>query len=150
MPSLTCESCGRPFYQHTGRPAKRCKDCRSSRYGPEHRRLVEQTRDAAYGNPCARCGKTMHPGESIDLDHADDGSGYLGWAHASCNRRQGAINGNRARAAAYRRTKGLPDPPQRDAGQPSSAVLCSQVENVCPPVVGSLHLIPGWDGEEGR
>ncbi|MFE6845059.1 hypothetical protein [Streptomyces sp. NPDC057686] len=51
----------------------------------------------------------MDRGELLDLDHADDG-GYLGWAHASCNRSAGAARGNRLRAAAYRAAKGLPEP----------------------------------------
>jgi hypothetical protein len=81
------------------------------RYGAAHRRLVRATKAGAFGTPCARCGKLMLPGQAIDLDHTDDGTGYIGWSHARCNRRAAAVRGNRARAAAYRRAKGLPDPP---------------------------------------
>ncbi|WP_139238407.1 hypothetical protein [Streptomyces aidingensis] len=46
-------------------------------------------------------------GDQLDLDHDDDGDGYLGWAHASCNRSAGATKGNRARAAAYQAARWL-------------------------------------------
>jgi hypothetical protein len=35
---------------------------------------------------CTRCGLPIRPDEEFDLDHADDGNGYLGVAHVSCNR----------------------------------------------------------------
>jgi len=54
----------------------------------------------------------------MDLDHRDDGAGYAGMAHASCNRKAGAIKGNRARAVAYRREKGLE--PKTTAPKPST------------------------------
>lgn len=40
----------------------------------------------AYGRPCARCGKPMTRDQAIDLDHNDDGIGYIGFSHAVCNR----------------------------------------------------------------
>jgi hypothetical protein len=36
-------------------------------------------------------------GQPVDLDHRDDGNGYAGWSHAHCNRRAGAVRGNRMR-----------------------------------------------------
>jgi hypothetical protein len=40
----------------------------------------------------------MLPGQRLDLDHDDAHPGtYLGFSHASCNRRAGAIAGNQAR-----------------------------------------------------
>jgi hypothetical protein len=62
------------------------------RYGAYHRgerarwaRVVEQG-----GCVCVRCGVSIHPAESWDLDHNDSGDGYRGPAHASCNRSAGA------------------------------------------------------------
>ena len=39
--------------------------------------------------PCARCGDLIGAGESWELDHRDDGRGYLGPSHRRCNRRAG-------------------------------------------------------------
>jgi hypothetical protein len=39
---------------------------------------------------CARCGEAIEPGSEWALDHRDDGRGYLGPSHASCNARAGA------------------------------------------------------------
>jgi hypothetical protein len=107
-----CQSCGESFYQYRGRPAKRCKPCRGGdRYGPAHRAFRAGTVDQAVGKPCAPCQLSMLEGQPVQLDHADDGSGcYIGYSHRSCNARAGAINGNRARAAAYRAARGLPGP----------------------------------------
>lgn len=35
--------------------------------------------------------------QALDLDHDDDRRRYRGMAHASCNRRAGAIKGNKER-----------------------------------------------------
>jgi hypothetical protein len=51
------------------------------------------------GRPCCRCGRPILPGEAVDLDHNDDGVGYLGWSHSHCNRSAGAVKGNRLRGA---------------------------------------------------
>jgi hypothetical protein len=67
-------------------------------------------------------------GDQLDLDHEDDGDGYLGWAHASCNRSAGASKSNSLRAAAYRMAMGIPGsvegrrqtPIRRPAGLDSS------------------------------
>jgi hypothetical protein len=54
----------------------------------------------AMGNvECARCGELIEPGSDWDLDHRDDGKGWLGPSHRSCNRRGGwekmvGANGN--------------------------------------------------------
>ena len=106
-----CRSCGESFYQYRGRPAQRCKPCRDGdRYGPAHRAFRAGTVAQAVGKLCARCRLPMLEGQPVQLDHADDGQGYIGYSHRSCNARAGAINGNRARAAAYRAAKGLPGP----------------------------------------
>jgi hypothetical protein len=67
------------------------------RYGPAHRALRAALLPFASGSPCTRCGNPIELGQPVDLDHADDGVRYLGWAHRSCNRRAGAIKGNRMR-----------------------------------------------------
>ena len=95
MPDRTCQTCGARFWQGQGRPAKRCKACRGSdatRYDRAHHRVREQTIASAYGSPCVRCGEVMYPGQPLDLDH-DELGGYLGYAHASCNRSAGAMKG---------------------------------------------------------
>jgi hypothetical protein len=106
-----CEVCGEGFWQGRGRPDKRCKQCRGAdRYGPDHRAFRAGTVAQAVGKPCARCQLPMLEGQAVQLDHADNGQGYIGYSHRSCNARAGAIASNRARAAAYRAAKGLPTP----------------------------------------
>lgn len=114
MPVLRCEACGRGFVQATGRPAKRCADCRgpaAQRYGSAHKRLRAAGIEAAYGTPCTRCGRPLEYGQELHLDHADGGGpgDYRGFSHASCN--VGA--GNRHR-------NGRPVKPAR---QPEQVVL---------------------------
>ncbi len=112
MPNLVCKGCGTTFFQHRGRPAKTCPECRAEnrRYGPEHEKLRAELAPVSVGTPCSRCGRPMLDPDDMDLDHRDDGAGYRGMAHRSCNRRAGAIRGNKARARAYREAKGLPEP----------------------------------------
>ena len=38
---------------------------------------------------CVRCGELIEPGEEWQLDHKDDGPGWLGPAHVKCNARAG-------------------------------------------------------------
>ena len=109
MPYRTCGTCGGSFWQGLGRPAKRCPTCRGEttpqRYGSAHQKLRAATVDQAAGGLCVRCHEPIRAGDAVDLDHADDGNGCLGYSHRSCNARAGAVNGNRARAAAYRAAK---------------------------------------------
>jgi len=42
-----------------------------------------------------------------DLDHTDDGLGYLGPAHRTCNRSKGARKGNRLRGKRSKRREPL-------------------------------------------
>lgn len=69
----------------------------SRRYGNEHVRARKAMLPNAPGSPCTRCGITIQPGDKVDLDHTDDGSGYLGFAHSRCNRQAGARKGNAER-----------------------------------------------------
>ncbi len=65
-----------------------------------HARLRRQlARQGVVGRLCVRCGLPILAGQAWDLDHRDDRRGYLGPAHARCNRSAGAALGNRARGA---------------------------------------------------
>jgi hypothetical protein len=70
-------------------------------YGRDHKRerALWEKRIAAGGVTCARpdCGRPIVPGMLWDLDHTDDRSGYLGPSHRHCNRKAGAVKGNRQR-----------------------------------------------------
>ena len=68
-----------------------------NRYGAEHRAIRRALLASAAGTPCVRCGVPLRAGDDVDLDHRDDGRGYLGMAHAACNRAAGARKGNRLR-----------------------------------------------------
>lgn len=62
-------------------------------HGVEHRRLRRQWQQRILNNalpPCSRCGWPILPTDEWDLDHTDDRTGYLGPAHAHCNRSAGA------------------------------------------------------------
>jgi hypothetical protein len=79
-----------------------------SRYGGDHQAIRSAAKPYAYGRPCVRGGRVMRPGEAIELDHADDGGGYLGFSHAKCNRQAGGRLG-RARQVERQRRKKLMD-----------------------------------------
>jgi hypothetical protein len=93
-----CARCGAAFPRRPGkgRPRKYC-DLHGRRYDGAHDQLRRETVAAAYGTPCVRCGEEMTPGHRLglpELDHRDDGLGYLGYSHSSCNRSAGARKGN--------------------------------------------------------
>jgi hypothetical protein len=79
-----------------------------TRYGGDHQALRRAAKPFAYGQPCSRCGQVMRPGQALDLDHRDDGTGWLGFAHARCNRQAGGRLG-RARQIERARRKTLID-----------------------------------------
>jgi hypothetical protein len=58
-----------------------------ARYGAAHKRARRRyQREVEAGMAtCCRCSRPIHPDESWHLDHAADGEGYLGPAHARCN-----------------------------------------------------------------
>ncbi|HKY74844.1 MAG TPA: hypothetical protein VJS45_01790 [Acidimicrobiia bacterium] len=59
-------------------------------YDRAHQLRRAQALPNAWGQPCPRCGRVMLQGQDLDLDHGDpDSPGYLGMAHAVCNRRAG-------------------------------------------------------------
>lgn len=76
-------------------------------YGYHHqRRRSAALRALVPGTPCPYCGHPMYSDMELDLDHADplayggDPRGPRRLAHAPCNRRAGAIIGNRWRSPA--------------------------------------------------
>jgi hypothetical protein len=71
----------------------------SAKYGRRHRNIRAAMLANAIGTPCVRCGRPIEAGDDVDLDHADDGNGYRGLAHASCNRRAGQQRGVTLRQA---------------------------------------------------
>ncbi len=79
-----------------------------SRYAGPHQTVRKHTKQAAYGSACCRCGRPMLEGQDLDLDHTDDGSGYRGWAHSTCNRSAGGRLGAVRRVANQRRRRMLP------------------------------------------
>jgi hypothetical protein len=97
-----CSDCGRPVrkaehaqcYVCRGRPGT---DERG--YGADHqaarRRALATMQD---GDLCCLCRRPMYRRQPLDLDHTPRRDGYRGLAHARCNRRDGAIRGNKARA----------------------------------------------------
>lgn len=66
-------------------------------YGAEHQRVRKALLAEAIGQPCHHCGLPMLPGQALDLDHTADRTAYRGFAHASCNRSEGARRGNKGR-----------------------------------------------------
>ena len=92
-----CAWCGRRFVARTWNQRFCCAEHtwrahrpkRAARYANRShgvlRRVLEPV--VALGETrCARCGGLILPGEAWDLDHTDDGTGYLGPSHARCNR----------------------------------------------------------------
>lgn len=71
------------------------------RYGYSHQ-LARKRWAQLLPRPCTVCGRTVTAAEPWDLDHTDDGTGYLGPAHRRCNRGKGARKGNRDRARTIR------------------------------------------------
>jgi hypothetical protein len=56
-------------------------------YGRAHQLVrLKALAEFVDGSPCPRCELPMHEGQRLDMDHADDRSGYLGLSHSWCNR----------------------------------------------------------------
>jgi hypothetical protein len=92
-----CSFCGARFYPRSPRQRFCRVECRlagrslidRAPYGTEHQRLrgmwsrrLRAGETVAY----ARCGGLVTSADAWDLDHRDDGVGYLGPSHAECNR----------------------------------------------------------------
>jgi hypothetical protein len=85
-------------------------------YGPNHAAEIRRwTPIVETGTvQCCLCGRLILPGKirvgnqwhrSWDLDHIPGTTRYRGPAHRRCNRRDGAIRGNKARGRRRRRAK---------------------------------------------
>lgn len=99
MAERRCRVCGRRFFARTGQHVYCTPVCRErakatvrlrkpARYGGAHQRARQAAlRLVRAGNArCSRCGLPIGVDEEFDLDHADDGNGYLGVSHVGCNR----------------------------------------------------------------
>ena len=90
----------------------------NARYGPTHRALRVRLDPVvqAGGVTCSRCLKPIEPGTPWELDHRDDGKGWLGPSHRSCNRSAGwekmvNSNGQSVDEAPYRWSRRWHDGP---------------------------------------
>ena len=106
-----CLDCGVPVLG-----ASRCPTCAPHQttaergYNAAHQAKRAALLATAYGQPCARCGLPMLPGQPLDLDHTDDRAGYRGMSHQACNR----AAGGRKRASEFRQA------PTMTPGRPTS------------------------------
>lgn len=66
-------------------------------YGHEHAKArAEAAKTHRPDDPCTRCHQPLGPmGPWLHYDHTDRRDGYLGFAHAECNRTAGASAGAR-------------------------------------------------------
>lgn len=146
LPEQTCPVCGRRFTPTSRKPQVYCNPtCRSRRsrftsaprrsaasrgYGNEHikaRKVAAQRHSPR--DPCTRCGRPLGPMSSrLHLDHTPDRSGYLGFAHGSCNMRAGAREGAKR---ANRKRRRLP----------SGLVVTGWYARSCP-ICGSAFRTP--------
>ncbi len=126
MPNLVCKRCGETFFQHRGRPARRCPPCReeTAQYGEAHRELRQEIAPFAVGMACVRCGNQIED-DDWELDHRDDGGGYLGPAHKRCNAKAGALKLIQQKERAYRIVKAA-----EAAGVNLSKFVASEKESI--------------------
>jgi hypothetical protein len=84
----------------------------------------------------------MLEGQRLQLDHDDDDpTRYRGWAHGKCNERAGAINGNKARAAAYRAARGLSAPPAKPAAARAAPKVASNGGVILKPAAPTSGIV---------
>jgi hypothetical protein len=120
-----CRVCGRRFLARTGQHVYCTPVCREraratvrllkpARYGGAHQRArAAALRLVRAGKArCSRCGLAIGVDEEFDLDHADDGLGYLGVSHVGCNR-----------SAPHRRRPSPAVPPSVPADDPGRGVF---------------------------
>jgi hypothetical protein len=82
-------------------PSRKRRPDPTQRYGVAHKALRKRLAPVVAGGTvrCARCDELIAQDENWELDHRDDGNGWLGPSHRSCNRSAGwekmvASNGN--------------------------------------------------------
>jgi hypothetical protein len=134
MTTSTCRNCGTVIFKPgPGRPRKLCPDCRTERYGLDHKaRRAAELADYV-GRPCSRCGKPMLEDDEVHLDHVDGGgpNDYRGLSHAKCNMAGAA----RSRAVAAGR-------PRLAAGKEQPVAKAGRYDPG-PPREGIVHEPPG-------
>jgi len=89
-----------PHLRNRSAPQKQATRHRG--YGKAHKELRaywDKKIKAGTQPACSRCGYPVQATDTWDLDHTDDRSGYLGPAHAHCNRSAGADKVNKKRNA---------------------------------------------------
>ncbi len=125
MAERWCRVCGRRFLARTGQHVYCTPVCRerakSDGAAAEACALWGCPSACAGGGPaagsggrarCSRCGLAIGVDEEFDLDHADDGVGYLGVSHVGCNR-----------SAPHRRRPSPPVPPSVPVDDPGRGVF---------------------------
>jgi hypothetical protein len=72
-------------------PSRKRRSVYNPRYGAQHKSLRRRLAPVvATGTVvCKRCGELIAPDEHWQLDHKDDGRGWLGPSHTRCNARAG-------------------------------------------------------------
>lgn len=128
MTTSVCGRCGKVIFRAgPGRPRKLCPDCRSERYGRDHKARRKAEMQNYVGKPCSRCGQPMEEGDEVHLDHRDGGgpNDYLGLSHAKCNL-AGAARKRAAAAQRDERRNGRLDP-----GPPRTDVVHDETPGRC-------------------
>ncbi len=72
-------------------PRRRKSRYNAARYDGPHRAIRRRLNPVVQTGTlnCARCGELIEPGTPWQLDHRDDGRGWLGPSHQKCNSRAG-------------------------------------------------------------
>ena len=87
-PALTFPS---PMDEWGAVSGSRRRQSHNERYGVVHKTMRKRVALVVRTGKveCARCGELIDPSERWELDHRDDGRGYLGASHQRCNSRAG-------------------------------------------------------------
>lgn len=95
-----CSACRRSRDREREARHRARRMARAGRYGEAHRAERRAWRVAVERGDvlCCRCGERISARADWDLDHRDSSDGYLGPAHAVCNRRAGGLAAHGAAA----------------------------------------------------